>query len=144
MSKQSRKEGNKVACLIKKNKAEYYISDVDISSRNDLVSTMTNINKTLGKFKSSYIIIGNNKTQIFVLACSQNDIPFTIEEWVKASTLGTDGEIEITDNYCVFTGTADFPFKLKDTIKGNGFAFLNKHGCMEESESEEFIGFDDI
>lgn len=144
MSKQSRKEGNRVACLIKKNKAEHYISDVDISSKELLISTMESINKTLGKFKSSYIIIGCSDKQIFVLSCMLKENVFTPEEWVTASTLGVEGDIKVVDNYCIFVGEAEFPFKLKDTIRGNGFAFLNKQGCMEDSESEEFIGFDDI
>ena len=145
-SKQSRKEGNRVACLIKKNKAEYYISDVDVSSKDDMISTMNSINQTLGKMKSSYIIIGSNDSQIFVLCYIPDCVTqFTTEEWINASSLGLEGTIELEDNYSLLIASVDSPFKMKSTVKSNGFAFLYKMDCIEEeSESEEFIGFDDI
>ncbi len=145
MSKISRKEGNRVACLIKKNKAEYYITDVNISSKADLISTLNSTIKTLGKFKSAFTLIGASKEEILVLCYVPDENRFSSQEWIEACSLGITGIQEKDSNYCVFVGIVDFPFKVKDIIRGNGFAFLNKKGCMEdESESEEFIGFDDI
>ena len=58
MSKKSRSEGNRVAVAIKANKAEYYISDVDLDdNEEDVFSAVKNVRKTLGKMSSGFMIL---------------------------------------------------------------------------------------
>ena len=152
MSKKSRKEGAKVANLIKANKAEFYIADVDLGDNSkDVVLSIETLNRTLGKFKSAYMLISAGTKVITVVAyvppvlCDKIDH----KEWVEKSVIGigndeSKGNYDISSDHTSVVIEANTPFKLKDMVRGNGFSYLKKQGCMEEEEdSDEFIGFDD-
>ncbi len=150
MSKKSRKEGTKVANLIKANKAEFYIADVDLGDNSkDVVLSTETVNRTLGKFKSAYMLISAGTKVITVIVYVPSELSDKInhKEWVEKSVVGLpEGNYDITDNYTSVVIEADTPFKLKDMVRGNGFSYLKKQGCMEEEDedsSEEFIGFED-
>ena len=149
MSKQSRKEGNKVACLIKANKAEFYITDVDLKDNSDdVLNSIKTITRTLGKLKSAFMIISGGTKVVTIVAYVPSELSDKIDhnEWVRKSIVGLpEGKFDTGDNYTRAVIEADTPFKLKDMVRGNGFAFLTKKGCMgDEESSEEFIGFDDM
>ena len=147
MSKKSRKEGNRVACLIKKNKAEFYIADVDLGDvPKDVVSAGNNAIRTLGKKKSAFMIIsaGIKCLTIFIYVPEELSHRISYNDWMNAATKNLpEGEKEVFDDYITLETTT--PFKLIDLVRTNGFAYLNKQGCIEDEESsEEFIGFDDL
>ncbi len=148
MSKKARKEGNRVACLIKANKAEFYISDVDLGDNPDHVMVaVQNIKRTLGKMRSAFMVISAGIKFLTVVAYVPPELEDRIssKEWLNESLLGIrEGKETIGENYTQIVIKTDAPFKLKDMVRGNGFAFLSKHGLMEEESSEEFIGFDDF
>ena len=148
MSKKARKEANRVASLIKSNKAEYYITDTDLGDNsNDVLSAAKNVNKSLGKFKSAFMILSAGKTKLTVVVYVPNELSDKIDlnEWTRKSLIGlTTASQVMEDMYVITTIESDRPFKLIDTVRGNGFAHLNRTGCIEEESSEEFVGFDDI
>ena len=149
MSKRSRKEGNKVASLIKANKAEFYIADVDLKDNSeDVLSSVETITKTLGKHKAAFMILSAGTKVITVLTYVPDEIKSKLdhEKWIKKSTIGLpEGTYDNYNNYTRFVTEAPTPFKLIDMVRANGFAYLNKMGCLgDEESSEEFIGFDDL
>ena len=150
MSKQSRKAGDKVARLIKTNNAEFYIADVDLKDNSDdVLNAVETINRTLGKMKSAYIIISGGKNIITVVGYVPSELSDRIshDEWVHKSVIGfSEGVFDSGDNYTRVIIKSETPFKLIDMVRGNGFAYLNKCGCMgdDESSEEDFIGFDDL
>lgn len=148
MSKQYRKEGDRVARLIKTNKAEFYIADVDLEDNSDdVILTVDVINRTLGKTRAGFMIISAGVKYATVLAYVPPELKEKLNhnEWVKHSVNGL-GNIKETNEECYTCVIIeeDTPFKLKDIIRSNGFVYLSKHGCMEKEESEEEFGFDDI
>ena len=151
MSKKVRSEANRVACLIKANKAEYYIADMDLEDNtSDVVDSVPLINKTLGKLKSCYLLISAGVEKLIVVGYVPIELSdnISIEEWVNESVKNITGNIEKSevDNGCFWVCiTTDTPFKLKDIVRSNGFAYLKTHELLNEEESsEEFVGFDDI
>ena len=149
MSKKARKEGNRVACLIKANKAEFYIADVDLNDNPDFIlAAVECVKKTLGKKRCAFMIISAGVKLLTVITYVPDEFSERIsgEKWLKESLLGLpEGKYDEGDNYFRSVTEANTPFKLKDMVRANGFAYLNKTGCIEnESSSEEFIGFDDL
>lgn len=147
MSKKARKEGNKVASLIKANKAEFYIADVDLGDNfKDVIAALNCSVRTLGKMRSAFMIISAGVKYLTVVCYVPNEFKDRIssKEWLEKSIVGLEGEMNEEENYTSVMIEVETPFKLKDMVRGNGFAFLNKTGCLEEESSEEFIGFDDF
>ena len=146
MSKKARSEGNRVAGLIKANKAEFYIADVDLGDNSSDVSLAVEVvKKTLGKTKAAFMLISAG----IVCATVVSYVPLELEEklnseqWINESVKNISGKVD-KKGFCSII-TADTPFKLKDMIRSNGFSYLTKQGCMgDEESSEEFIGFDDL
>jgi hypothetical protein len=151
MSKKARSEGNRVACLIKSSKAEFYTTDVDVDDNpDDMLIVMESVRKTLGKMKSSFMLIAGGDKFLIVNAYIPDELKdrMSFDNWVNNSIVGLKIENMITvngDNYKQVTFETDFPFKTKDVVRSNSILYLSKNGCMcEEESSEEFIGFDDI
>ncbi len=152
MSKKARSEGNRVACLIKSAKSEFYTTDVDINENsNDMLVAMENVKKTLGKMKSAFMLISGGDNLLVVVAYVPEELnKITSQNWVNNSIVGLERDdkqdvIKIGDNYTLIEIKVGFPFKIKDIVRSNSIAFLTKSGCMNDEESsEEFIGFDDI
>ena len=148
MSKKARKEGNKVASLIKANKAEFYITDVDLEDNEENVKIcIQNAVRTLGKFKSCFMVISAGLKRLIVCVYIPNEFTDKINgaEWIDKSTVGLDGCLTIELNSYLFMSDVDFPFKMIDQVRANGFRYLKLNGIMEDEESsEEFIGFDDL
>lgn len=148
MSKKSRKEGNRVASLIKANKTEFYISDVDLDDNSkDVISCMNSVVKTLGKCRASFMLISAGTKVLTVVAYVPNELSQSIDhgEWINKSLLGLNIlSTETENNYTTAIVDVEFPFKFKDTVRGNGFRYLSKKGLMEDDESseEEYFGFD--
>jgi len=147
MSKKSRKEGNRVACLIKANKTEFYISDVDLGDNSDdVVSAVQNAKRTLGKMKSSFMVISGGVKNLTVVAYVPDEHKDIIssQKWVNESLIGLPkGEEDEGENYTrIIVKNINTPFKLIDTVRGNGFAYLNKNGCMEDESSDEYMDFE--
>ena len=149
MSKKSRKEGNRVACLIKANKTEFYIADVDLDdSSDDVVGAMNSIVKTLGKVRAAFMIISAGIKVITILSYVPDELGEKLDKdlWLKKSIIGLpDGITDSGDNYVRTVVETTTPFKLKDMVRGNGFAYLTKLGLMgDEESSEELPDFDDL
>ena len=147
--KKARSEGNRVACLIKANKAEFYIADVDLEDEMDhVVSCVESARKTLGKLKTAFLLISAGTVRLNVVGYVPPELSDTIDikEWINAAVRNIPGEQTVTDDeYYGVSIEADTPFKLKDMVRSNGFAYLKKEGLMNDEESsEEFVGFDDI
>ena len=136
--KKARSEGNRVAMLIKANKAEYYVADVDLEDEiKDVEAAAVAVRKTLGKVKSNFILISAGIKNLIVLVDMLDSSKITAKEWLAAS-LGsihqTAEEGELSAKEVV---ELDTPFKYKDIVRSNSFAFLRKVGLLEEEESEE-------
>jgi len=146
MSKKARSEGNKVASLIKSNKTEYYIADVDLEDDTDDVKIALDLTvKTLGKYKSAFMLISAGvKCLTVVVHVPDCYDKINSQDWINESVKNITGERIMDKNFIVIT--TDTPFKLKDTVRANGFAYLKKHKCMDNDDesSEEFVGFDDL
>jgi hypothetical protein len=150
MSKQSRKEGNNVAMAIKASKTEYYVSDVALEdSEADAVAASESVRKTLGKFAASYMLItaGVEKLIVIINIHNQQAENISAKEWLQSSIIGigkdTDISEDSTDTFAKAVITIDTPFKLKDSVRGNAFAFLRKKKLLvEESDEEEDYGFE--
>jgi len=152
--KQARSEGNKVACLIKANKAEFYIADVDLEDNSDDVKTASEtVVKTLGKTRSAFMLISAGVKNITVLVYVPSELSDRIdaEEWLQTSVKNltplnqnlTTSEVENKKDGMIVI-EADTPFKLKDIVRSNGFKFLNDKGLIKPESDEEFIGFEDF
>ena len=155
MSKKSRKEGNRVACLIKANKTEIYIADVDLGDNTkDVLAASNSVVKTLGKKRAAFMLVSAGIKVITVLAYVPDELLEKLDPstWLHKSVTGVvvgqknDNENSDTDNCVMTVIEAETPFKLKDAVRSNGFAHLNKLGLTgdDEESSEEFIGFDDL
>ena len=167
MSKKARSGGARVAGLIKANKAEFYIADVELEDEtNNVMAAAEVVNKTLGKHKASFLLISAGVKCLTVVASVPSDVnKINSKEWlneaVKNISSGGSGDgpdndpdndlsdgpnrTYLEDKYLGVVITVDTPFKLKDIARSSGFSYLHKCGCMgEEESSEEFVGFDDI
>ena len=147
--KKARSEGNRVACLIKANKAEFYIADVDLDDNVEYMKTVVDsIKKTLGKLKSAFIIISAGTEKIITMSYVPPELSekINIEAWVNEAVKNIQGDHKLIDgDYFGVSIEADTPFKLKDMVRSDGFCYLKKEGLMDDEESsEEFIGFDDL
>lgn len=143
MSKKARSEGARVAGLIKANKAQFYIADVDLEDDSkDVLASLESVIKTLGKTKCDFLLISAGVTNLTVACSGEN-----AREWLLSSVSGisTDQEPTCHENVSTISINIDTPFKLKDIVRANGFAYLKQKGFMDVDESsEEFVGFDDL
>ena len=152
MSKKSRKEGNRVACLIKANKTEFYIADVDLDDNTkDVITCIASVVKTLGKVRAAFMLVSGGTKTLTVACYVPDELTEKIDakEWLSKALIGINNAGVKTSNKSTSYISVDIelPFKLKDMVRGNGFAYLKKFGLMEDAEeesSEEFIGFDDF
>lgn len=148
--KKARSEGNRVACLIKANKAEFYIADVDLGDSSEhVMSGVDSVKKTLGKLKSAFILISAGTAKIIVVGYVPSELSekIDIEKWVNEAVKNITGDQTSLSNDGTYGVSieADTSFKLKDMVRTNGFGYLKKEGLMNDEESsEEFIGFDDF
>lgn len=139
MSKKARSEGNRVATLIKANKAEYYVADVNLEDdSNDVYSAAISVRKTLGKFPSNFILISAGVKNLTVVVDLSPTSKITPKEWLEASLYSITETFtfdnEISGKVVVEMET---PFKFKDIVRSNAFAYLRKMNLLEEEESEE-------
>lgn len=155
MSKQTRKESNKVVSLIKANNAEFYISTVDLKDNSDDVLTAVEVinriikDQSKYKLKPAYMIISAGKKLITVVAYVPSELSERLshDEWIRQSVIGlSKGTFDSGYGYTRVIIEDDTPYKSKDMISGNGFAYLTKKGCISDDESSEddFIGFEDL
>jgi len=142
MSKKSRSEGNRVAMAIKANKSSYYISDVDLEDNyEDVITSAVSVRKTLGKFSSGFLIISAGVTHLSVVVDTK-DKDISAVEWLTSSLSNITGEIEGDNDFAKSSVEIETPFKLKDVVRGQAFAFLRSKGELEEeSEEEEYYDF---
>ena len=151
MIKQSRKEANRVASLIKAAKTDFYVADIDLEDdSNDVEASIELILKTLGKVRAAFAIISAGTTKITLATYVPEEMTDKIshQTWAQESTKniqGTDQQTNTTSFYTLISKNVDMPFKLKDTLRSMCFTYLKKIGALEEEESsEEFIGLDDL
>lgn len=139
MSKKARSEGNRVAQLIKANKAEYYVADVDLEdSLEEVLGASESVRKMLGKFSSNYILISAGVKNLIVVVNMINGEIFSENEWLSNSL--TNISVENTNNNNnnnQIVVEIDTPFKYKDVVRSNAFAFLRQKNLLQEEESEE-------
>ena len=144
MSKKSRSEGNRVAMAIKANKSDYYISDVDLEDNyGDILSAGISVRKTLGKNQSAFLLIsaGTKNLNIYV---DTKDKDISSEDWLNSSisSISSEKQIEVNGDISSVSIEIEYPFKLKDVVRGSAFAFLRKNGLLEEeSEEDEYFDF---
>ena len=142
MSKKSRSEGNRVAMAIKANKSSYYISDVDLEDNyEDVLAAATSVRKILKELPSGFLLISAGIVRITVIVDTKNK-DLSAKEWLTAAMSEITYQIDGDDDYAKTTIEIDTPFKLKDIVRGQAFAFLRKNGELEEeSEDEEYYEF---
>lgn len=155
MSKKARSESQKVFAAIKGNKAEYYVADVDLEDdSNEVYETANLVRKTLGKHKCNFMLISAGVKNLTVCVdwnrappTDSSEFPSqntqTLEsgvnacDWLNASI---ENIVSLHSNDTKISIEIDTPFKLKDTVRANAFAFLKKNALLEEeSEEEEFF-----
>ena len=141
MSKKARSEGNRVACAIKANKAPFYISDVDLEDNvEDVVACSVAVRKTLGKSQAGYMIISAGVTTLTVVVDLIDSSKLSAKDWLSFSLVGISDSYSQEGNNASFAKaliTIDTPFKLKDIVRANAFAFLRSCSLLEDEESEE-------
>ena len=151
MSKKARSEGNRVAGLIKSNNAKVYTADVEVNDNpDDMLIVMESVRKTLGKMKSAFMLIAGGNKFLIVNAYVPDELKTELSfvHWLDECIKNLDKENVITqngENYKQVSFQIEFPFKVKDMVKSQSFAYLKGNGFVDDEESsEEFIGFDDI
>ena len=144
MSKKARSEGNRVAMAIKASKSPFYVSDVDLEdSEQDVIACLEAARKTLGKNPASFMIISagiKNLTVAVSIHESRNET--TAKSWTTSSLVGIgngdgSGINEVSDQMAHACVEIETPFKLKDTVRANSFAYLRKHNLLDEESEEE-------
>lgn len=167
MSKKSRSEAQRVVSAIKGNKAEYYVADVDLEDEADEVYETAKIaRKTLGKHQCNFMLISAGVKNLTVCvdwkisppvdSNSDENITPVIQnnlnpvennrdernlvngcDWLNASLKNI---VSLHSNDTKISIEIDTPFKLKDIVRANAFAFLKENNFLEEeSEEEEFF-----
>lgn len=151
MSKKARSEAQRVVVAIKGNKAEYYVADVDLEDdSNDVYETANLVRKTLGKHKCNFMLISAGVKNLTVCVdwnrappTDSSELPVLAQgevnacDWLNASI---ENIVSLHSNDTKISIEIDTPFKLKDTVRANAFAFLKKNALLEEeSEEEEFF-----
>jgi hypothetical protein len=148
MSKKSRSEGNRVAMAIKASKSSFYVSDVDLEdSEKDVIASAEAVRKTLGKNEASFMIISAGVTKLIVAVNIHESKTgdTTAQAWLKSSLTGIiDAAVDeaSTDNVAHACVEIETPFKLKDQVRANAFAYLRKHKLLEEESDDEDEYFD--
>ena len=151
-SKKANKEGSKIAAAIKGQKAEFYIADVQLEdSEVDVLGAVKNAIRTMGKFHSTFMVISAGVKVIIVAVHVADESKERIDGkgFLAAGVFGLKGEANIVDDVegtdFHVTIAMETPFKFKDTVRANGFAYLKKNGLIvEDEESSEEYNFDDI
>ena len=149
MSKKAGSEGNRVATAIKSNKSPFYTADVDLEDDPaDVDKAAESVRRTLGKLPAGFMLISAGVKNLIVVVNIPAEKVATIsaKTWLIASLEGISTTIsdESTDTLAKAVIEIDTPFKLKDIVRSNAFAYLRKCGQLEEeSEDEEFFGLDD-
>jgi len=142
-TKEARAEGEKVSRLIKTNGSQYYIADVNLNLLDDMTSAVEVINKKLGTTKAGYMIIsaGEQDGHLFVVAYVNPELKEYLQAdlWLQASVKDFKCDFGKSDEVYWVKVETDSPFKMKDVVRGNGFAYLTKNGCMDEESSDELI-----
>ena len=146
MSKKARSEGNRVATAIKANKANYYISDVNLEdNENDVIASATAIRRTLGKLEAGFMIISAGVSKLIVVVDLPDSPKLSAKDWLFASLSDISPNSMSNENTTIYAKSVieiDTPFKYKDIVRSSGFAYLRKVGLLEEEESEEEFFFD--
>lgn len=143
--KKVRSEASRVASLIKSNKAEFYIADVELENPNDdMILTVDSIVKILGKYKAVFMLIATDLNKLYISVYVPPELNHKIDGkvWLDNSIKNINS-IEYKNETSVII-TSEDSFKLKDIVRSSGFKYLSDNKCMEYESSEEFIGFDDI
>jgi hypothetical protein len=140
-TKEARAEGDKVARLIKTNGSQYYIADVNLNLLDDMLSAVGVINQKLGDAKVGYMIISVSAgdKNLFVVTYVNPELKEHLQGdlWLQASVKDFKCEFGSSDDMYWATVETDSPFKMKDVVRGNGFAYLTKNGCMDEESSDD-------
>ena len=132
----SKKEANRVANLIKANKAEYYVADVNLES-NDVHSCAVSIRSILPE--SNFMLISSGKKELTIVVDLSSDSRINAKDWLKAVNDKIDFE---KDTFAKAIIEVETPFKHKDFIRSKAFAYLRKMNLLEEeSEDEEYFEF---
>lgn len=154
------RDGNNVATIIKKNKAEFYTADVDLGQNVDWMKKCAKICKTtLGKFRSAFCLISAGTDKLVVLVSVPAEFVERVngQKWIEAAAGKVGGTMSEIENYEAADGNSASlryictvevatPFKVKDTIRSLSINYLRKSGALpteDDSESEEYF-FDDI
>jgi hypothetical protein len=149
MSKKARSEGNRIACLIKANKGDFYVADVDLEDDYaDVKACVESVSKTLGKTKCSFMLISAGIKNLTVMTVTSDSGIFSAKSWLENSlnaVVSDPSKLDFeVDNLSAFiTLELDTPFKLKDVVRSSAFSYLRSTGkLMEEDSDEEFYGFE--
>ena len=148
MSKKARSESSRVASLIRANKAEFYIADIDLDDPTEIQQVPELVNKTLGRWVCAYMIIAASATKICV--CSYVPEKFqdrlNAKDWQLSSNLSaTLTQANVGNNTIFFRECqSDDAFKLKDVVRANGFKYLSDQGCMGEADSSDEYNLEDF
>ena len=147
MSKKARSESSRVASLIKANKAEFYIADVELDDPTEIQLLPGLVNKTLGKWICAYMLIAASDNQL----CICTFVPEKFQDKVKAndwqSSLNINGVlIKDAGDHILFVKEyqTDDAFKLKDVVRANGFKYLSDQGCLGEADSSDEYNLEDF
>lgn len=136
MSKKVRTEANRVVNLIKSNKAEYYVADVDLDDSEDNVHSCAEaIRKQLKE--SNFLILSAGTKQLTVIICLSSNSSASAKEWMQASV----DKVDFSDDHFAKTILeVETPFKHKDIVRSKAFAYLRKNNLLEEeSEEDEYF-----
>ena len=149
MSKKARSEAARVASLIRANKAEYYIADVELDNSPDICATVELANKTLGKLKCAFLLVSANSAVLTTAAYVPENLQDKInaKDWqdaiwknyVNLKHIGYNSDTESIREF-----PSDDAFKLKDIVRADGFKYLSDHGCLGDADSSDEYNLDDL
>ena len=139
MSKKARSEAARVASLIRANKAEYYIADIELDDSTEIVATVELVNKTLGKWKCAFMLIYANATSLTTAVYVPSEFQHKIDmnDWQDAIESVNPGQYAIWSDRSVRELKSDDAFKLKDAVRAVGFKYLKDRGCLGEDDSSD-------
>lgn len=133
MSKKVRTEANRVVNLIKSNKAEYYVADVDLDDSEDNVHACAiAIRKQLKD--SNFLIISAGTQQLIGVVDLSPNSSIKAKDWLEAAM---DRITFAEDHFAKAILEVETPFKHKDIVRSKAFAYLRKMNLLEEEESDD-------